>query len=370
MPRDFVALDSAATLRGALAATVTLRDVEQPISAVIAEIARQARLSFIVDGALPAMSRRVRIRATATPAATALQRALAGSGLRGFVGPANELLILPAPARDSVRERPPTVRLTGYIRSAASREVIRNAVLTVGELGLSRESNEEGYFVLTLPPGSHRLRVRAIGFAPLDTTVMLSASAARDFILQPHRTTLATVVVTSKKNDERADLDPKLPDMSVVRLDMATVRLAPPLLGEVDPLRSISLLPGVATVSDASTAFVVRGGGVDQNLILLDEAVIYNPSHILGFISTFNADAVDNVTLYKGAIPAKFGGRISSVVDVRQREGNANEYVGSASIGLISSRATFEGPLLGRLSRVQTRAMGRRLLDMVEKGLV
>ena len=115
VPRDFVALDSAATLRGALAATVTLRDVEQPISAVIAEIARQARLSFIVDGALPAMSRRVRIRATATPAATALQRALAGSGLRGFVGPANELLILPAPARDSVRERPPTVRLTGYI---------------------------------------------------------------------------------------------------------------------------------------------------------------------------------------------------------------------------------------------------------------
>ncbi|MCC6241676.1 MAG: TonB-dependent receptor [Gemmatimonadaceae bacterium] len=346
MPRDFVALDSTATLRGALATTVTLRDVEQPLLAVISEITRQARLSFIVDGALPAMSRLVRIRATATPAATALQRALAGSGLRGFVGPANELLILPVISRDSVRT--PPVRLTGYVRSGASREVIRNAVLVVGELGLSRESNEEGYFVLTLPSGSHRLRVRAIGFTPLDTTVVLSASATRDFILQPQRTTLATVVVKSEQKDERADLDPKLPDMSVVRLDMATVRLAPPLLGEVDPLRSISLLPGVATVSDASTAFVVRGGGVDQNLILLDEAVIYNPSHILGFISTFNADAVDNVTLYKGAIPAKFGGRISSVVDVRQREGNANEYVGSASIGLISSRATFEGPLFGK----------------------
>ncbi len=329
---------------------VTLSDTEQPMSAVIAEIARQARLSFIVDGALPAMSRRVRIRATSSPAAAAVQRALAGSGLRGFVGPANQLLIVPIPAapRDSARVRAPAVRLTGYVRSAASREVIRNAVLTVGELRLSRESNEEGYFVLTLPPGAHRLRVRAIGFTPFDTTVTLSASAIRDVVMKPQQTTLATVVVKSDKSEERADLDPKLPDMSVVRLDMATVRLAPPLLGEVDPLRSISLLPGVATVSDASTAFVVRGGGVDQNLILLDEAVIYNPSHILGFISTFNADAVDNVTLYKGAIPAKFGGRLSSVVDVRQREGNANEYAGSASIGLISSRATFEGPLLGK----------------------
>jgi len=350
IPRDFIALDSTAELHGALAVTVTLNDSEQPMSAVVAEIARQARLSFIVDGALPAMSRRVRIRAMATPAATALQRALAGSGLRGFVGPANQLLIIPIPAvpRDSVRLRMPVVRLTGYVRSAASREVIRNAVLIVGELRLSRESNEEGYFVLTLPQVAHRLRVRAIGFMPVDTVVTLAASVIRDFVLKPQQTTLSAVVVRSDKNEERADLDPKLPDMSVVRLDMATVRLAPPLLGEVDPLRSIALLPGVATVSDASTAFVVRGGGVDQNLILLDEAVIYNPSHILGFISTFNADAVDNVTLYKGAIPAKFGGRLSSVVDVRQREGNGNEYAGSASIGLISSRATFEGPLLGK----------------------
>ena len=349
VPRDFIALDSTAALRGALAMRVTLNDSEQPMSAVVAEIARQARLTFIVDGALPAMSRRVRIRATAAPAATALQRALAGSGLRGFVGPANQLLIVPIPAvpRDSVRSRAPEVRLTGYVRNAASREVIRNAILSVGELRVSRESNEEGYFVLTLPPGAHRLRVRAIGFTPIDTVVTLSASAAHDFVLKPQQAVLSTVVVKSDKNAERADLDPRLPDMSVVRLDMATVRLAPPLLGEVDPLRSIALLPGVATVSDASTAFVVRGGGVDQNLILLDEAVIYNPSHILGFISTFNADAVDNVTLYKGAIPAKFGGRISSVVDVRQREGNANEYAGSASIGLISSRATIEGPLLG-----------------------
>ena len=335
---------------GAFAVPVTMNLFEQPIAAVVAEIARQARFSFVVDGALPGMSRRIRLRTSGTVAATALLRALAGSGLRGFISPSNELLITPVrPAdRDTTGSRPTTVRLTGYVRSVASREVIRNAALFATEQRLSRESNEEGFYVLTLAPGTHRIRVRAIGYAPIDTVVTLNASMARDFLMRPRETTLATVVVKTDRDSERADLDPKLPDMSVVRLDMATVRLAPPLLGEVDPLRSITLLPGVANVSDASTAFVVRGGGVDQNLILLDEATIYNPSHILGFISTFNADAVDNVTLYKGAIPAKFGGRISSVVDVRQREGNANEYAGSASIGLISSRATFEGPLLGK----------------------
>lgn len=350
LPRGFAPLDSTVAARGALAATVTLSSSEQPLSAVLAEIARQARLSYVTDGALPELTRRVRARATATPAATALQRVLAGTGLRGFVGPANQLIVVPAvPAtRDSVKQRAQSVRLTGYVRHAASREVIRNAILTITELGLSRESNEEGFYVLTVPAGTHRLRVRAIGYAPLDTLIALTVSTSRELVLRPKQVTLAAVLVQSGRREERADLDPKLPDMSVVRLDMATLRLTPPLLGEVDPLRSITLLPGVANMSDASTAFSVRGGGPDQNLILLDEAVIYNPSHILGFISTFNADAVDNVTLYKGALPAKFGGRLSSVVDVRQREGNSNAYAGSASLGLLSSRATVEGPLFGK----------------------
>jgi hypothetical protein len=154
--------------------------------------------------------------------------------------------------------------------------------------------------------------------------------------------------VQAAKSDDRPDLDPKTPDMSVVRLDLAATRLMPPLLGEVDPIRTLTMLPGVTTASDATTAIVVRGGGADQNLVQLDEATVYSPSHILGFISTFNADAIDDVTLYKGAIPVKFGGRLSSVVDVRQREGNANEFEGKASIGLLSSRAIVEGPLIAK----------------------
>ncbi|MCC7055340.1 MAG: TonB-dependent receptor [Gemmatimonadaceae bacterium] len=240
------------------------------------------------------------------------------------------------------------VRLSGFVRSLASGEVVRRAQVSTADGALAVESNEEGFYSLLLPPGPHRLRIRAIGFVPLDTSVRLGTSVVRDFRLATRTVTLAGVTVQAGRrtvDDDRPDLDPRTPDMSVVRLDIAALKLLPTVLGEPDPIRSLTLLPGVSLSSDASTAFSVRGGAADQNLFLLDEAVVYNPSHILGFLSTFNADAVDNFTLYKGAIPARFGGRLSSVVDVRQREGNANEFRGSASIGLLASRGTLEGPL-------------------------
>jgi Carboxypeptidase regulatory-like domain/TonB-dependent Receptor Plug Domain len=245
---------------------------------------------------------------------------------------------------------PPTnvrVRLSGYVRSLASGEVVRRAQVIVGNDALQVETNEEGFFSLLIAPGPYRVRLRAIGFAPLDTTVRLAANTIRDFRLVTRKVTLAAVTVQADRasDEDRPDLDPRTPDMSVVRLDIAALKLLPTVLGEPDPIRSLTLLPGVSLSSDASTAFSVRGGAADQNLFLLDEATVYNPSHILGFLSTFNADAIDNFTLYKGAIPSRFGGRLSSVIDVRQREGNANEFAGSASIGLLASRATLEGPL-------------------------
>ncbi len=243
----------------------------------------------------------------------------------------------------------PRVRLSGYVRSRASGEVIRRAEVRADDGSVRVESNEEGFYSLLLPVGARRIRIRAIGFAPFDTTLRLSGSLSRDFLLSSREVTLASVTVQADAKGDRPDLDPRTPDMSVVRLDMRAIKLLPTVLGEPDPIRSLTLLPGVSLSSDASTAISVRGGAADQNLFLLDEATVYNPSHILGFLSTFNADAVDNFTLYKGAIPARFGGRLSSVVDVRQREGNANEFVGSASIGLLASRGTLEGPLPKRV---------------------
>ena len=238
-------------------------------------------------------------------------------------------------------------RVAGYVRSVASGEVLRGATIRVDADAQVRQTNEEGFYALVLQVGPHRLRVRAIGYAPLDTTIVVSGRLDLTLRLRPSETTLQAVQVQAKR-EERADLDPAAPQMSVVRLSMAAAKAAPPVLGEVDPLRTLTLLPGVSTTSDASTAFSVRGGSVDQNLILLDESTIYNPSHIFGFLSTFNADAIDNVTLYKGGIPPRFGGRLSSVVDVRQRDGNREEFAGTASIGLLSSKLLLEGPMRGK----------------------
>ncbi len=257
------------------------------------------------------------------------------------------LLLLACGVAGALSAQQPTarLRLSGYVRSLASREVVRRAEISVDGDASRVESNDDGFYSLVLASGRHRIRIRAIGFVPLDTTVAISAVSAHDFLLAARKVTLASVTVAVDGDSDRPDLDPRTPDMSVVRLDLAAMKLLPPVLGEPDPIRSLTLLPGVSLSSDASTAFSVRGGAADQNLFLLDEATIYNPSHILGFLSTFNSDAVDNVMLYKGAIPPRFGGRLSSVVDVRQREGNANEFVGSAAIGLLASRLALEGPL-------------------------
>jgi len=248
------------------------------------------------------------------------------------------------------------VRLSGYVRHAESREVIRYALLTADGDAARTQSNADGFYFLNLSPGQHRILVRAIGFAPLDTVVTISQSRTEDWILTPRPVELQAVAVNAER--QQPDVDPASAEMSIARLDLATIRQAPAALGEVDPLRSITLLPGVSRSSDFSTAFSVRGGTNDQNLILLDEATIYNPAHVLGFLSVFNADAVADMTLYKGAIPARFGGRLSSVLDVRQREGNARDFGGTASIGLLSSRFLVEGPLGG--SRGSFLVAGRR----------
>ncbi|MBK8248506.1 MAG: TonB-dependent receptor [Gemmatimonadetes bacterium] len=238
---------------------------------------------------------------------------------------------------------PASVQLSGYIRHAESREVVRYAVLAADGDSARGQSNTDGFYFLKLAPGQHRLRIRALGFAPLDTTVTVTAPTTADFLLVPRVVQLQRVEVAA--DEQKSDVDPTTAEMSVARLDLQTIRQAPAALGEVDPLRSITLLPGVSRSSDFSTAFSVRGGSSDQNLILLDEATIYNPAHVLGFLSVFNADAVADMTLHKGAIPPRFGGRLSSVLDARQREGNARAYGGTASIGLLSSRLLFEGPL-------------------------
>ncbi len=236
-----------------------------------------------------------------------------------------------------------TVRLSGYVRSAETGEVIRYARISA-EGGSPVESNQDGFFVLTMSSGRQIVRVRAVGFMPLVDTITVEGSTTREFRLTPRPLQLDELAVVSTRADT-SDIDPATPEMSTVRLDSRTVKLTPVVLGEADPIRTLFLMPGVKPITDFSTGFSVRGGAPDQNLILLDESTIYNPSHIFGFFSVFNSDAIDDVKLYKGALPARFGGRLSSVLDVRQREGNANQFAGQATLGMLASRALIEGPL-------------------------
>ncbi|MEZ4589259.1 MAG: TonB-dependent receptor plug domain-containing protein [Gemmatimonadales bacterium] len=239
-------------------------------------------------------------------------------------------------------------RLSGFVRNGASREVVRLAVITVDSLGIRVESNQDGFYALVLPAGAHELRVRAVGYTPLTTPIRIGEATTLDLLLTPKPLELEEVTVAGRA-ENTPDIDPASPEMSVTRLDLETIKVTPVVLGEADPIRSLTLLPGVSAVSDFSTGISVRGGGTDQNLILLDESTIYNPAHVFGFFSVFNAEAIDHVELYKGAIPARYGGRLSSVLDIRQREGNASEFEGSGTIGLLASRATFEGPLPGKV---------------------
>ena len=349
----YVPLSAATATTGPLAQLVTLNLTRATLGNILSEIARQSRVSFAADPSLPGMTVTRDLSLSGVSAREAIQRALDGSPLHALVSGTGQIIITRKPSasvrEESAQQSGARFRLSGYVRSQASGEVVRRAQISLDADAIRIESNEDGYYSVALAAGTHRLRVRAIGFVPKDTTLELTTHVVRDFRLSTRDVVLAAVRVEARQAaDDRPDLDPRTPDMSVVRLDLAAVKLLPPVLGEVDPIRSLTLLPGVSVSSDASTSFSVRGGAADQNLFLLDEATIYNPNHILGFLSTFNSDAVDNVTLYKGAIPARFGGRLSSVVDVRQREGNANEFKGTASIGLLASRLALEGPAFGK----------------------
>ena len=205
-------------------------------------------------------------------------------------------------------------------------------------------TNRFGFYSIQLVPGSYTIRVSSLGYESVVRTMELEATTSLHFTLPLRPVAVSELTVTT--DSEPPDLDPGRVDMSVVRLDIPAISELPVVLGESDPIRTLTLYPGISTASDATTAINVRGGAGDENQIRLDDSEVFNPAHALGFFSTFNSDAVGDVTLYKGAIPARYGGRLSSVLEINQREGNSREFEGAATIGLLSSRLSLQGPLL------------------------
>ncbi len=267
--------------------------------------------------------------------------------------------------------------MTGRIKSAETGEPLLGATLFVEELSTGTATNAYGFYSLTLPKGTYTVFYSFLGYQPLKKTVVLTADTTLDVELAVATTQLKGIVVTSELQDRNVTSE----ETGVHKLSTRLVEAMPALGGNADIIKSIQALPGVNTIGEGSTGFFVRGGGRDQNLILLDEAPVYNPSHLLGFLSVFNTDAIHDMTLYKGGIPARFGGRASSVLDIRMKEGGTKKFNASGALGpvggakltvdapirqgrgsfMIAGRRTYIDPVLWLLSRVEPLIEGTRI---------
>lgn len=230
--------------------------------------------------------------------------------------------------------------LSGKITDRASGETLIGATVqsTNGDGAIS---NEYGFYSLTLPSGQYSFSVAYLGYGTTTYNVNLSQNQQLNITLSENTIVLGAVEISAHKSDEFISQ----PLMGVEKINVAEWKSLPMLMGERDVLKTIQLLPGVKSAGEGNSGFYVRGGASDQNLILLDEAPVYNASHLLGFFSTFNADAVKDATLYKGSMPAQYGGRVSSVLDIKMNDGNNQDFNVSGGIGLISSKLNVEGPL-------------------------
>jgi hypothetical protein len=234
------------------------------------------------------------------------------------------------------------VTISGYVSDKDNGEILAGVTIFENRLKTGTSTNAYGFYSLTIPAGDYDLQYSYIGYQTLHHKGLTDKDMTLNVAIKGAETTLGEVVVEGKRTNENV----RSTEMNLVKLDIKTIRMVPSLLGEVDLIKVLQLLPGVQPTSEGATGFSVRGGSADQNLIILDEATIYNASHLMGFFSVFNNDAVKNVTLFKGDIPAAYGGRLSSLLDVQMKDGNTKKTGFSGSIGTISSKLTIEGPLI------------------------
>lgn len=232
--------------------------------------------------------------------------------------------------------------LNGIIKDASNNETLYGVNVLLPDLNTGTTSNEYGFYSIKLPQGDHRVVISYLGYKEVSFQLTINTDTTKNIDLLEISESLDEIVIT----EDMEGLNITRPEMSVTRLDINTIRKIPVIFGEVDVVKSLLLLPGVSNAGEASSGFNVRGGAVDQNLILLDEATIYSSSHLFGLFSVFNPDAIKNIKLYKGGIPAKYGGRVSSVLEIFQKDGNSKKFQTNGGVGIISSRLLLEGPLV------------------------
>jgi hypothetical protein len=229
--------------------------------------------------------------------------------------------------------------INGYIKDSVSGESVIAATITID--GKAVNSNPYGFYSLTLPEGEYDLTVSHVSYLTASYHISLKENLQQTILLRSKSAAMSEVVVFSKKKDANV----RNAQMGKVDLSIGQIKSIPAFMGEVDILKAIQLLPGVQTAGEGNSGFYVRGGGPDQNLIILDDAVVYNTGHLFGFFSVFNSDAIKNISLIKGGMPAQYGGRLSSVLDVTMKDGNSNAFQAEGGIGLIASRLSLQGPI-------------------------
>jgi hypothetical protein len=231
--------------------------------------------------------------------------------------------------------------ISGSVYDENSNETLIGVSVYFPELNTGTTSNEYGFYSITIPEGNHKTQINYLGYTSIVETIDLSEKQTKNFTLNEETESLEGIIIEA--NIEKLNI--RTPQMSVNKLNASTIKQIPVVLGEADIIKALILLPGITSAGEGASGFNVRGGAADQNLILLDEATVFNSSHLFGFFSVFNPDVIKDVKLYKGGIPAKFGGRLSSVLDIYQKEGNSKELKVTGGIGLVSSRLLIEGPI-------------------------
>lgn len=232
--------------------------------------------------------------------------------------------------------------LSGTISDSKNNETLIGVNIYIPNLKIGTTTNEYGFYSLSVPKGEYEIEISYVGYQTIQKNIILNQNTKSNFSIKEGGEELQEVII--KENKGKINI--KSPEMSANKLSIATIKKMPVVLGEVDVLKSILLLPGVTNAGEGASGFNVRGGGADQNLILLDEATIFNSSHVFGFFSVFNPDAIKDLKLYKGGIPARYGGRASSVLDIYQKDGSSKDFHINGGIGLISSRLLAEGPIV------------------------
>nr|WP_321485240.1 TonB-dependent receptor [uncultured Draconibacterium sp.] len=234
------------------------------------------------------------------------------------------------------------ITLSGYLRDASNGEALIGATVYVEELKQGTASNAYGFYSLTIPEGSYTLQVSFIGYQTIKQKVDARESLNISLSLQENTEVMEEVIVKG----EAANANVERIEMGMEKLPVKTIQKLPAFMGEVDIIRTIQLLPGIQSGGEASSGLYVRGGGPDENLLILDEAPVYNASHLMGFFSVFNSNAIKDIQVYKSGIPAEYGGKASSVIDIRQKDGNSKQLGVDGGIGNLSSRLTLEGPII------------------------